>query len=74
MVFKDENGHDVRPPDGTMISYVLFASNDTGTFFADSDAYPLEPERELRPGLFKADGLEVTISCACACHKSSEMV
>ena len=55
LLFKDENGHDVCPPDGTMISYVLFANNDTGTFFTDSDGQPLEPEREIRHGLFVAN-------------------
>lgn len=54
LVFKDENGNDVRPPDGTLINYHLFANNDSGTFYADGDSQPLEPEPEMLRGLFSA--------------------
>lgn len=52
VVFKDENGHDVRPPDGTQINYYLYAENDTGIFLADQESRELQPSSQLRAGLF----------------------
>jgi len=55
LLFKDESGHDVRPPDDTLINYYLYGENDTGIFLADTDGRKLEPTTELRAGLFATD-------------------
>lgn len=66
LVFKNENGHDIRPPDGTRVNYYLYAENNTGIFLADTDSAPLEPTAELREGLFATTAPDASWRAAAA--------
>jgi hypothetical protein len=49
--FKNREGIDMRPPDGTSISYTLLANNDQGTYWADDEQNSFEPTKEILPSL-----------------------